>query len=54
VLLSSRILGAGNTAGGVTACRPSVVQGVVVAVSSPYCSDPLDVSIVYALTLPDL
>jgi hypothetical protein len=54
VLLSSRIPGAGNAAGGVTACRPSVVQGVVVAVSSPHCSDPLAVSIVHALTLREL
>jgi hypothetical protein len=54
VLLSSRIPGAGNAVGGVTTCWPSVVQGVVVVVSSPHCSDPLVVSIVHALTLREL
>jgi hypothetical protein len=35
-LPSSTIPGAGNAAGGVTAFRPSLVQGVVIAVSFVY------------------
>jgi hypothetical protein len=52
VLLSSRNPGAGNTVGGVIACRPSDPQGNVVALASPHCTDPLVVAIVYALPLP--
>jgi hypothetical protein len=51
VLLSSRNPGAGNAAGGVTAYRPSNPQGNVVVVSSPYCTDPLAIAIVYTLPL---
>jgi hypothetical protein len=52
MLLSSRNHGAGNAAGGVTACWPSDLQGAIVAVASPHCTDPLAAAIVYALTLP--
>ena len=52
VLLSSRIPGADNAAGGVTSCRPSDLQGNVDVVLSPHCTDPLAIAMVYALTLP--